>query len=177
MAVWNDFMKSWVFKYVVFPDTVARDQGPQFTSIEWRKMRQKAGVLEQAYGVENHNKIGLGERYYSYLDLRKVYENIAAKEPFMESGIVFELAIKAIDDKVGPNSLLPTLLLFGIVQRVPLTTKDIPELTARMKGLSEACKEMTKISNSAWLATSLRYNVPAAADIVYKNGDEVVMYR
>lgn len=172
---WNAFMMVWVSVYIGFPDVIAVDQGPQFESLEWTNLVKAAGITEQSSVVERHNALGVGENYHSYL--RRVYHKVIGDDPSLERDLALQLAFKSIKDTAGPSGLVPTLLVFGVLPRIPLMPKDLPDHNRRMRALAEAYKEMTRISHRARLSTALRSNVPAAADMSYEIGDEVLMYR
>lgn len=161
-TVWKEFMRIWVSTYIGFPESIAADQGPQFTSSEWKSLLQTAGIRDQPSGVESHNEIGVGERYHSYL--RRIYNKVIADDPHIDRNLALQLAAKASNDTAGPSGLVPTLLVFDVLPRIPLVPRHLPGHTSRMKALNEACKEMTRISHMARLKTAPRSNVPAAAD-------------
>ena len=51
------------------------------------------------------------ERYYS--PLRRIYCIITTELPDISKDMALQIAFKAINDSVGPNGLIPTLLVFG----------------------------------------------------------------
>jgi len=51
------------------------------------------------------------ERYYS--PLRYIYHIIITELPDINKDIALQMAFKVINNSAGPNSLIPTLLVFG----------------------------------------------------------------
>jgi len=51
------------------------------------------------------------ERYYG--PLRHIYYIIIVELPDIGKDIALQMAFKAINDSIGPNGLIPTLLVFG----------------------------------------------------------------
>ncbi|KHJ30967.1 hypothetical protein EV44_g3353 [Erysiphe necator] len=62
---------------------------------------------------------------------------------------MLQMAIKAINDSAGPNSLVPTLLIFGAYPRLtdsdPLTTTTNQRAAAIRKAMDETSKIRAKI--------------------------------
>ena len=82
-----------------------------------------------------------------------------------------------MNETAGPNGLCPTLLVFGVVPRMPLSTIDLPNQRERMRALKTARMEMVKQVAKSRLSTAKNRNVPAAADSEIKAGNEVFVYR
>jgi len=63
--------------------------------------------------IEAHNSIRLVERYYT--PLCRLYEIICKKlkDENIDKEMKLQMAIKAVNDTASPNSLVPTLLVFG----------------------------------------------------------------
>jgi hypothetical protein len=51
------------------------------------------------------------ERYYR--PIRRIYQIISVELPNISKEIALQMAFKAINNTAGPNSLVPTLLVFG----------------------------------------------------------------
>ena len=61
--------------------------------------------------IEAHNLVEIVKRYYG--PLRRIYHIIITELPDISKDIALQMAFKAINDFVGPNGLIPTLLVFG----------------------------------------------------------------
>jgi hypothetical protein len=55
------------------------------------------------------------------------------------------MAVKAVNDTVGPDGLVPTLLVFGTYPRMATTNAPSPTITERGKAITKAIKQITKL--------------------------------
>lgn len=172
---WNTFMRIWACMYIGFPDVMETDQGPQFTSKRWATLLLMAGIKHKLSGVQSHNAIGVGERYHSFL--RKIYTKVRRSHPKALPAQSLALAVKAMNDTAGSHGLVPTLLVFGVVPRIPIVPTELPDQVARMKAMHAARKEMATITAKSRIDTARRMNVPAASGSDLAIGMEVLVYR
>ena len=75
--------------------------------------------------VKAYNSIRMVERYHS--PLHHIYYIIIAELPDISKDIALQMAFKAINNSIGPNSLTPTLLVFGAY--LYMVESDIPNPT------------------------------------------------
>jgi hypothetical protein len=68
--------------------------------------------------------VGIVERYYGLI--RRAYSIIIAKIPDISKDIALQMAFKAINDIVGLDSIVLTLLVYGAYPRI--TKHDPPSL-------------------------------------------------
>jgi len=99
-------------------------------------MMDTHGIELSLSGVESHNSLGCGERYHA--PLRRIFEKIKYAEPNIESRLALRLAIKAMNDTMNPEGLVPSLLVFGVYPRFPAVSTPLPSHKARMKALQLA---------------------------------------
>lgn len=86
--------------------------------------------------------------------------------------------IKAMNDTLVPNSVVPSTLVLG--EHPPVlprskTSKKSSTLKERAKIASEASKKMKNHMARLWIDSELRHAVPAAADVAYKRNNEVLI--
>ena len=60
--------------------------------------------------VKAHNLVRMVKHYYG--PLHHIYYIIITELPDISKDIALQMAFKAINDSIGPNSLIPTLLVF-----------------------------------------------------------------
>jgi hypothetical protein len=60
--------------------------------------------------------VGIVERYYGLI--RRAYSIIIAEIPGISKDMALQMAFKAINDIVGPNRLVLTLLVYGAYPRI-----------------------------------------------------------
>ena len=174
-ATWNTFMSIWVCVYIGFPDSMATDQGPQFKSQRWNTLLLLAGIKHFQSGVQSHNALGVGERYHSFL--RDIYRKVQLQHPGIGRSHCLSLSLKAMNDTAGYHGLVPTLLVFGAMPRIPITPMDLPAQMDRMRAIESARKEMASVMAKERMSKAVRMNVPSAADNDIAIGTRVLLYR
>ena len=66
--------------------------------------------------IEAHNSIRVVEQYY--ILIKHVYSIIVTKVHDIEKDIALQMAFKAINDLVGPDRLVPILLVYRAYLRI-----------------------------------------------------------
>ena len=109
------FLKCWTLIYVGMPDVMFRDYRSAFTSHEWKELGEKNGVVMKLTGVQHHNGFGLCKRFNC--PLRSIYRRIKKECPGIDDNLALKSAVKAMNDTLGPEGLVPSLLAFEILPR------------------------------------------------------------
>lgn len=65
----------------------------------------------------HHNGIGVRERYHA--PLRTVFNAIRLDDRTTTNELLFHLSVKAINDRMGPNGRVPSVLVFGRLPPFP----------------------------------------------------------
>ena len=73
------------------------------------------------------------KRYYG--SLRQVYFIITSEIPSIESDLALQMSFKAINNFVGPNGLVSTLLVFGVYSR--MTEQNAPSLLITQRAMAK----------------------------------------
>ena len=73
--------------------------------------------------IKAYNSVGIVKQYYRLI--RRVYLIIITKIRNINKRIALQMAFKAINDSVGPNGLVPTLLVYSAYPKI---TKHDPLL-------------------------------------------------
>ncbi|PXF45776.1 hypothetical protein BWQ96_04443 [Gracilariopsis chorda] len=94
-------------------------------------------------GVESHNSLRLGERYYE--PLRRIYRKLRHDGPELDKAGIFRLALKAMSDTVGPEDVVPSYLVFGSLPKFPAVNTLLPDQRRRMKALESTRTEYASI--------------------------------
>ena len=134
--IWHSFLACWSTAYVGHPDIIRVDQESAFTSQEFEKLAHRNGIHIQLSGVQSHNAIGPGERYHQ--PLRRIFNRINEDVPTIDPHLALQLAIKAMNDTSGPEGLVPSLLVFGVLPRFPPLSPDLPGHKDRMTAMNSA---------------------------------------
>lgn len=78
---------------------------------------------------------------------------------------------------MGPEGLVPTLLVYGMLPRLPAANSDFPDQQSRMRALEVARREMETIVAKLRITQAMRSRIHAAANYVITPGDLVRVYR
>lgn len=174
-AVWHAFLECWATLYTGYPDKMRVDQGSQFTSKRWKELTEMTGIQLCLSGVESHNSIGSGERYHA--PLRRIYQKIRYSEADIQPELALRLAVKAMNDTMNPEGLVPSLLVFGVLPRFPALHTQLPNHEERMRALKVAQMEMETITSELRLRQALLSRLPNASKQDLEIGQEVLVFR
>ena len=174
-AAWLAFEGIWALMYIGYPDVFRLDQGSVFVSEKWMQYSKMAGIVTKYSGVQSHNSLGVGERYRA--PLRTIYEKVIKTSPSLSPTIALRTAVKSMNDTLGPEGLVPSLLVFGVLPRLPAVNSSLPEHEERMAAMRAARAEMETIVAGLRVNTALRSNLPAAATQEVTTGDRVMVHR
>ena len=152
-------------------------QGTNFDDA-FKTLGTLANTSVDSTGVETHSSIGLGERYHQ--PLRQTFRKIMTAHPKTPPARALAASVKAINDKLGPEGLVPSALVFG--EFLPVFTKsEAPAARLTLKESASvaqsARKEMGKIMAEMRVRRALHHRTPSAADRFYQPGDQVIVWR
>lgn len=157
-AIWNKFIHCWAATYIGCPDIIRLDQESVFMSKEFASAAKSAGNTLQVSGVESHNAIGPGERYRA--PLRRIYNKILEDHPDLDPKIALQLSVKSMNDTMGPDGLVPSLLVFGQLPRFSPHNTELLSHRNIMNAMSLARREMADITASLRTQRALRSKLP-----------------
>ena len=69
------------------------------------------GITTKIVPVEAHWLIRKVERYYTVL--RRAYQIVSKELPDLDKEMALQITVKAVNNTIGLNGLVPTLLVFG----------------------------------------------------------------
>jgi hypothetical protein len=116
-SVRNAFLKCWSHALCGHPESILCDQGSVFLSENFAENCALSEISLRHTGTESQNSIGVGERYHS--PLRKIYQRVGAVNPYVTISSCLAAAIFALNSNSGPEGLIPSLLGFGIIPKLP----------------------------------------------------------
>ena len=108
--VWEAFIQCWSSVYTGMLHTIAVDEGTQHSDI-FGELSKIYDIDVQKSGTESHNSLGIGERYHD--TLRKTFLKLPEDHPNLKKDILLAIAIKAINDTLGPEGIVLSALVFG----------------------------------------------------------------
>lgn len=161
--VWTAYTLAWYSVYLGRPNSFRTDSGSVFMAQRWHAITSEKGIDLKISGVESHNSLDLGERYHK--PLRRLYRKIRYETLKLDQHITLLLAIKAMNENVGPKGYVPTLFVFGSLSRFPATTSDLPDQKERMHALEAARIDYASIVARLRTARALRSRIPPASSM------------
>ena len=162
--VWDQLRTCWIDTYLGPPDIISSDTGKQFTSREFKQYAANMGIVIKNVPVEAHHSIGMVERYHG--PLHRVYNIITSEIPGIDPALALQMAFKAINDSVGPNGLVPTLLVFGAYPRM-VESDTTPTITQRAVAMRKAMDEVRKSIASRQINDALNTRNGPSTDSIH----------
>jgi hypothetical protein len=124
---------------------MVHNAGKNFASTEFRQLANSIAIEIKEVLVEAHNSVGQVKRYHA--PLRRAYEIIQdeLKDEQINKEMMLQMAVKAINDLAGPDSIVPTLLVFGAYPRLTEMDPPSPSVTKRAEAICVATKEVRRL--------------------------------
>ncbi|POS85440.1 hypothetical protein EPUL_003831 [Erysiphe pulchra] len=163
---WNSLRNCWIDVYLGPPDVVVHDAGTNFTGKEFKQSAIAMSITTKAAPTEAHHSIGLVERYHT--PLRRAYEVISKDlgGTKIDRTSLLQMAVKAVNDTAGPDSLVPTLLVFGAYPRMIESDPPTPSIFERAAAIKSAMKEVRKICAKEKVRNALKMrNGPITSEL------------
>jgi transposase InsO family protein len=175
--LWDIFVQAWAWVYIGMPDVVTTDRGTQFTSRDFELALSYQGVKQQYTGVESHHSLGANERAHAVL--RRVYLKTRHDHPNIPQELALAYSQKAINETIGTDGLVPTLLVYGSMPRFRAAGLDarLQPNSERFRCMATARAEYTRNVNHQRVQQLLRSRVPPAADRQLHIGQHVFAWR
>jgi hypothetical protein len=143
----------WIDTYLRPPDLITYDARKNFVSNEFKQYASVIGVGTKRVPVKAHNSIGIVKRYHSLI--RRAYQIIVSEIPKLNKDMALQMAFKAINDSAGPDSLVPTLLVFGAYLRMIKSDAPSPTVAQRATAIKKAMAEIHKLRAERQIADAL----------------------
>ena len=97
--------------YIKPLDMIIYNAKKNFISKDFKYLAIMMGITTKIVLVEAYWSIRKVERYYAVLHC--AYQIISKELPNLDKEIALQMAVKAVNNIVGLNRLVPTLLVFG----------------------------------------------------------------
>ena len=175
-AVWDCFIRCWSRLYLGDPHRIVADQGSVFASEEFISAAATHDVELSFTPVESHNSMGAGEKYHD--DLRRVFEKVTDSHPSMSKETRLTLACYAINTTLGPDGIVPCLLLYGALPRLPgVAATAAANNRARYRAMATARAEYEQIVARRRIAEGINHRPSPSANEIFETGDNVYVFR
>lgn len=178
-TVWDTLLSCWASIYTGLPNRILVDQGTNLGKSEpFFSLAARANVEVQSTGTEAHSSLGIGERYHE--PVRTTFRKLLLQYPMVRKTLLLQMTVKALNDTLGPEGLVPSSLVFGELPRVHTpseTPKNRDTLGERAALAHSARVEMQAIMSKMRVARGLRHSIPPAANHSYDPGNFVLTWR
>ena len=162
--VWEQLRCCWIDSYLGPPDFISADAGKQFIAREFKQYAANMGITVRNVPVEAHHSIGQVERYHG--PLRRIYSIIATETPGVDPEAALQMVFKAINDSIGPNGLVSTLLVFGAHYHIIEMDAPSPTITQRAIAMHKAIVKVKQLTMSCQINNALNTkNGPSTASV------------
>ena len=119
---WEALRQCWIDNCLGPTDIITHDTGTNFDFTKFRAEAKLLGITCHQIPVEAHCSIGKIEKYYT--PIHCIYDIIQAKtRGIVSKNAMLLMAFKAVNNTVGPDGLVSTLLVFGAY---PQIVTDLP---------------------------------------------------
>jgi hypothetical protein len=111
-----------------------------------KEFKQYAIILETAtrsIPIKAYNSVGIVKRYYG--PLHHIYYIIITELLDINKDMALQIAFKAINNSIGPNGLIPTLLVFRAYLYIVKSDALNPIIIKRAAALKKAIEEVKKL--------------------------------
>ncbi len=174
---WETLRMLWIDTYQGPPDILTHDAGTNFASREFQSEAQIMGITCKQVPVEAHWSIGKVERYHA--PLRRAYDILRAELPDQSPEAVLQMAVKAVNDTIGPDGLVPTLLVFGAYPRMTMESPPSPGTRKRGEAIAKAMKSLRALQADRMVraAAGMRNSKSVLETITLPLNSEVLVWR
>jgi hypothetical protein len=83
--------------------------------------------------------------------------------PHIPAGTLLKLGVKAMNDTIGKNGLVPSPMAFGVIPRYPSINTELPNQKVKMEVIAAAQMEMNSIIAERRDVTALVKKISPAA--------------
>lgn len=175
-SLWKALRKCWIDFYLGSPDVITHDADKNFMGRAFAGKADMLHIAAKSVPVESAKSMSIVERYHS--PLRRAFFVIKKKASNPDHYYALQLAVKEINDSIGSDGLVPTLLVFGALPRLP-TDKPTPSTYKRAFALRKATEAMSRHFAKRQVCDAMNArNGPVVTDIhTTPTGSPVLVYR
>lgn len=146
--------------YVGYPDRFLVDTKSNFASNEFRILSKNAGIEVSLSSIHSNDTLGVGDRFHG--PLRRSFMKIVEDVPCVNHGIALKLSVKATNDTMDPEELVPSLLVFGTLPRFSPDSSELLNRRDRMESMNLARVEMADMVAEQIVKGAARSKLPPA---------------
>lgn len=141
--IWKALRLCWIDVYLGPPDIITHDAAKVFLSDEFCTNSSLLNIKLKPVPVEAANTMSFVERYHD--PIRRCYRIVKSECSTLDEISALQMSVKAVNDSIGPDGLIPTLLVYGAIPRLGLPTdKPSPDMHSRALALRKATESMSR---------------------------------
>ena len=125
--------------------------------------------------TESRNSLRLGETYHALV--RKLFNKVSVSYPSEHRKLRLALSVKAVNDTAGPQGLVPSLLAFGMIPKIPGQKSSLEGHHTRINMMQVAPEEYETILVRNRVLHALKNKVQPSAHFRFTPGQPVNIYR
>jgi hypothetical protein len=164
--IWNALFLCWSRVYCGDPQEISTDSGTAFCSEEFHNLFEYHDIIIRCTPIEQHNALGQGEQFHS--SLRRTFNKVSLEYPNVPREVLLQLVVYALNTSANSHGLVPCLLVFGTLPRLPVVSETDPvSNNDRFKSLATAREEYERHIAEQLVACGLKTKVPSATDVIY----------
>jgi hypothetical protein len=126
-TTWETLHLCWVDIYLGPPNQLVHNASKNFSLQEFWLYAKTMAIEIKKVLVKAHNSISKVERYHTLL--HRAYDIISLELNGSSKDLILQMAVKAVNDLAGPDSLVPTLLVFGAYPHITNDSPPSPPIT------------------------------------------------
>jgi hypothetical protein len=118
--------------------------------------------------VEAYNSVGKVKRYHGFL--RRAYKIICdeLRDTETSAEVSLQMAVKTINDSVGPDGIIPTLLVFGAYPRMTNNSALSPTTTKRTETIRKTSNKVRWYYTKRHIKDALRIKNSPNTTAIFK---------
>ena len=163
--------------YPRLPHKVLVDQGSAFGDL-FVNTAATTHTKVQMTGIEAHSSLGIGEHYHQ--SLRITFCKLKLEFPNIDPQLFLIMAVKALNDTLGPEGLVPSALVSGEYPSA-YTRSETPAPKAtflsRAQVANSALIEMEHQMAKLRIHRALKHRIPSTVDFCFQPGDQVLVWK
>ena len=118
-VIWEKILVEWMNKFAGVSHIVHVDQGCELVSNGFKNYCMSLCIYLKEASVKSIYSLGIGERYYGPMKKNLYIYKMKEEIPHLDDEIALKMAIRAINDCLGPEGLVPSLLVIRMLPRIP----------------------------------------------------------
>lgn len=175
--LWAAIKMCWMDVYVGPPDILQFDQGSSMKSAFIQTACALNGIRYEAVPIEAPWRMGAIER--AHAPLRLAYLKLRAELPGVPREEILSMAVKSVNDAVGPAGVSPTMTVFGTATRAfPALSKEHSVVhTDRVRAMQLARLRVQRWHAEQGVKRALAEKGPHPGETALAVGEDVLVHR